>query len=556
MVGRHRPRRGTGQWTLAVAGATVLLLGAGILVKTVTADADGCSAEGTRLVVATDPAIAPAMTEIAERWQRAGATAAGRCVRVEVQSKDSAAMASELGTYAGGSVDIGATPQPTPVEADLPGAWIPDSSAWLGRVRAVDRNAFEGAGTSVAISPVVVAMPEAAARQLKVPTPLSAQAVLGILGQNDKFKLGMVDPRRDTASLVGAMLLKDVVVTSEERLPLLVGAYRQYVNVGKSYPDTQAVLAAFAEGLGAAPVSEQTVIRYNATNPKVVAAAVPLAVEPTLDFPYTVLNVKSRDIKNAAATFRSALAGDAYADILAKYGLRTPAGAAGPGFTVGHGVTADAAHVQPVSDMASVRTTLTIWVAAKTPSHVIALADASSSMTKPLGTGTRLDLLKAATHFGLDLFTSDSQIALWAYAGRGPQELVPMGPLSAQQRARLDQTMQNAHVAPTDDCPLFESIIQAYKAIQEKYDPERSNTIVVFTDGRSNLKDGLTLSRVKRELENLSDVARPIRVILMGIGPEADIAELQDIAAITGGGAFPLSAPEQLTQIFLKALLT
>jgi Mg-chelatase subunit ChlD len=556
MVGRHRPRRGAGQWTLAVAGATVVLLGAGILIKTVTADADGCSAEGTRLVVATDPAMAPAMTEIAERWQRAGATAAGRCVRVEVQAKDSAAMASELGTFAGGAVDVGATPEPTPAEEDLPGVWIPDSSAWLGRVRAVDRNAFEGASSSIAISPVVVAMPEAAARQLSVGTPLTAQAVVGLLGQNDKFKLGMVDPRRDTASLVGAMLLKDVVVTSDEKLPLLVGAYRQYVNVGKSYADTSAVLAGFAQGLGAAPMSEQSVIRYNATNPKVVAAAVPLAVEPTLDFPYTVLSAKSREVKNAAETFRAALTGDAYADILAKYGLRTAAGTAGPGFTVGHGVAAAAVHVQPVTDMSSVRTTLTIWVAAKTPSQVIALADATSSMTKALGTGTRMDLLKAATHFGLDLFTSDSEIALWAYAGKGPAELVPMGTLNAQQRAKLDGTMQVAHPAATDDCPLFESIIAAYKAIQAKYDPERSNTIVVFTDGRSNLKDGLTLSKVKRELENLSDVARPIRVILMGIGPDADISELQEIAAITGGGAFQLSQPQQLTQIFLKALLT
>jgi hypothetical protein len=316
------------------------------------------------------------------------------------------------------------------------------------------------------------------------------------------------------------------------------------------------VLNGFAGGLGAAPVSEQAVIRYNATSPKVTAATVPLAVEPTLDFPYTVLTAKSREIKNAADTFRSALTGDVYADVLAKYGLRTPSGVAGPGFATGHGVTADPVHVQPVTDMSSVRTTLTIWVAAKTPSHVIALADATSSMGTKLGNATRLDLLKAATHFGLDLFTSDSEIALWAYAGKGPAEVVPMGPLNAQQRNRLDQTMQASHPLPTDDCPLFESIIAAYKAIQAKYEPERSNTIVVFTDGKSNLKDGLTLSKVKRELENLSDVARPIRVILMGIGPQADIGELQEIANITGGGAFQLTQPEQLSMIFLKALLT
>jgi hypothetical protein len=283
---------------------------------------------------------------------------------------------------------------------------------------------------------------------------------------------------------------------------------------------------------------------------------VPLAVEPTLDFPYTVPTSKPRDVKNAADIFRAALSSGAYADILAKYGLRTPDGKAGPGFKVGHGVTAEPVHVQPVTDMTDIRTTLTIWVAAKTPSHVIALADVTSSMNTALGNSTRLGLLQAATHFGLDLFTSDSEIALWAYAGKGPAEMVPMAPLDTQQRARLDGTMRQAHTAPTDACPLFESIIAAYKNIQQNYDAGKSNTIVVFTDGQSNLKDGLTLDKVERELENLTDIARPIRVILMGIGPQANLKELKDIAAITGGGAFQLSAPEQLSLIFLKALLT
>src|SRR5882672_8105610 len=111
MGGRHRPRRGAGQVTLAVAGGTVVLLGLGILVKTVTADADGCSAtNGTRLVVAADPAIAPAITEIADRWEKAQSKVRG-CVRVEVQARKSAEMANSLGTFAGGTVDIGAKPE-------------------------------------------------------------------------------------------------------------------------------------------------------------------------------------------------------------------------------------------------------------------------------------------------------------------------------------------------------------------------------------------------------------------------------------------------------------
>jgi len=163
--------------------------------------------------------------------------------------------------------------------------------------------------------------------------------------------------------------------------------------------------------------------------------------------------------------------------------------------------------------------------------------------------------MQLSTHYGLDLFTSDSQLALWGFAGPGYKELVPMGTLNAAQRAKLDGTMTSAKASPTDVCPLFESLLAAYKIMKENFDPERSNTIVVFTDGKSNVPDGLTLTKVKRELETLADVAHPIRVVLLGIGPAADLEQLKEIAEITGGGAFALTDPRQLSGIFLQALL-
>ena len=45
-------------------------------------------------------------------------------------------------------------------------------------------------------------------------------------------------------------------------------------------------------------------------------------------------------------------------------------------------------------------------------------------------------------------------------------------------------------------------------------------------------------------------------MVLIGIGASAaDAADLQEIAAIVGGGFFPLTSPEQIQTIFLKALL-
>jgi hypothetical protein len=51
-------------------------------------------------------------------------------------------------------------------------------------------------------------------------------------------------------------------------------------------------------------------------------------------------------------------------------------------------------------------------------------------------------------------------------------------------------------------------------------------------------------------------VTRPIRVILLGLGPDADLAQLEAIATATGGGAFHLNDPDEIALVFLRALLT
>ena len=141
MRGRHRPSRGRARGPLAVLGAASVLIIAGFIVKTVTADAGGCSgSSGLRLTIAADPALAPAITEIAQNWQRGEPEVNGNCISVEVRAQESADVANELGTYSGGTVDVAATPAPTPSDADLPTVWIPDSTAWLGRVRAINRD--------------------------------------------------------------------------------------------------------------------------------------------------------------------------------------------------------------------------------------------------------------------------------------------------------------------------------------------------------------------------------------------------------------------------------
>jgi hypothetical protein len=44
-------------------------------------------------------------------------------------------------------------------------------------------------------------------------------------------------------------------------------------------------------------------------------------------------------------------------------------------------------------------------------------------------------------------------------------------------------------------------------------------------------------------------------VVLLGIGPEINMDELNAIAKTTGGKAFQVTEPEKISEIFLQALL-
>lgn len=561
-MGRHRPYRLFAKRavrTPLLVVAAFVLIGAGtVILRSVSADADGCSnSAGTRLTVAADPAIAPAIAEIGARWTRTKPAVHGQCIRVEVVAQPSFSVAEGLATWAGGHIDVAAKPAPTPEEADLPVVWIPDSSYWVGRVLTADRNMFEGVAVPVASSPVVLAVAESVARGLEaelakgLDAPTIRELVADPSGRSP-LKLAMVEPRRDSAGLIGAMMLSDAVVASEEDLPRLVFAYR---SIGAQVNDTESLWKAFAEGITAAPVSEQALLAYNAANSSSPVAAVGVPDVPTLDFPYAVRARQPRETTAAAMAFRKVLTSGNYDSVLARHRLRSPDGRASSGFPTGHGVSTAGVHVQPLIESAKVEAALRVWVAARTPSRVIAMVDATSSMDQQLGGGrARLDVMREAAIYGLSLFTDDSEVGLWGFAGQGHVRMVPLGRLGQDgHRERLTDEMKGASTRPTDVTPLYQSILAGYRQLLDGYKPELSNTLVVFTDGSDNT--GEDLRAVQRELEVLADVTRPVRVVLLGIGPDVKLDDLGAIAKTTGGVAFQVSNAEDMRGIFLKALL-
>ena len=114
--------------------------------------------------------------------------------------------------------------------------------------------------------------------------------------------------------------------------------------------------------------------------------------------------------------------------------------------------------------------------------------------------------------------------------------------------------MANQPVA-TNTRGLYESLLAGYKAVKDGWQEGKSNTVIVFTSGSNTKADGLSLDDVQLELERQTDPTKPIRVVLLGFGPDVNLDELTAIAKTTGGKAFKVDRPEEIGGIFLQALL-
>jgi hypothetical protein len=74
---------------------------------------------------------------------------------------------------------------------------------------------------------------------------------------------------------------------------------------------------------------------------------------------------------------------------------------------------------------------------------------------------------------------------------------------------------------------------------------------VIFTDGKNDDDDGLSLQELQTELRDMVDPERPISVLAVGYGPEADFEALNAVTTITDGKLYPLDRPEDIRNVFI-----
>lgn len=496
----------------------------------------GACEGGETLTVAAAPEIAPVVEAVATPGDgEALETSQGCRLTVQWTDPDNALAAINGGEHA-------------------PDLWIPDTSAWLSRLPS---SVPDRQSRSVAKTPVVLAGP---AGEAPPDTWLAAMSEPGST---------LLDPTTTGAS-VGALTALHAEAVKGATSGTALSDW--LVSTAQSAPEYSLsdadMLNNAANGLDEAggwfPTTEQQFIDGAAEiAPGGLAPTVPRSGTILMDFP--LVSVATGDDAEAASEAASMLA----TRLASRAGERSLQES---GFRPASGLPTDAeGSIGPFTEIGvvqpgSVANLLNAWVTLTADARMLAVLDVSESMQEYAGDSTRIALTRDAALATLQDLPSTWQLGLWAFSlglGQGDSDhlgLVPVHELGRRygdttQRERLTDAVQRLPSLTAGGTGLYDTALAAYRAGLADYDPQRFNGVVLLTDGRNDDEDGVSLPQLLAKLRSVRDPARPVPLITIGIGPDADTSALRRMADVTGGHSYVVRDPRDLEAVFDDALL-
>jgi Ca-activated chloride channel family protein len=612
--GRHLAQRRRRRPTALLAAACVLLvlalgIGGFVLFFNQPAKSLACRSGSLPLHVVVSPDQAGVITQAAAEYERRRPAVDDRCVEIQVRGIDSVEAAGALST---GWDESTQGPRPD-VWVPASSTWALQVALRQQASRQAVLIPFEY--PKVATTPMVMAMPKPMAEALGWPRrPLSFRDLLGAvrnpegwgaLGHPEwgAFKLGKTDPNLSTPgleALIAAVfaatgqtseLSVETLVKQEDQLRQVILGLERAPGQDADTPATflanlqQADQADQTLGfVSAVPLDEKSVWDYNRGNaggleeagerakPKVPLVAV-YPQEGTLeaDHPWVVLRAPWVDDakRSAAAGFLDYLRSEAVQARFQEAGFRTSEGRAGPQLSQANGLLPD----QPSRVLAPpapkvVAAALESWNAARKRSNVLAVYDVSGSMKEEVpGTGgrTKIDIVKQAAGQALALFAPETNLGTWLFSSnldgnRDWVESVTIGPTNAKlpngktRREVLAEALARLQ-ATTGDTGLYDTTLAAFRALQRSYAPQRINIVVLLTDGlNDDPTGGIDRAELLRRLKAEQQKDRPVRIITIAYGANADAGVLKQISDATGGLAFVSRDPRDILRVFTDAI--
>ncbi|RSM36758.1 VWA domain-containing protein [Amycolatopsis balhimycina DSM 5908] len=524
-----------------LATGLVVVLGAAAWVTVSAVTAKPACEQPVKVLVTASADIAPALSLVARGLDL-------KCGSVEVQTREATSAAERLALSDG-------SPRPQ--------VWVPDSTLALRRARQLGAADVPETGSSVASSPVVLAVAADVVKGLGWPDrTLNWGEVLAAPGAVP----GMPDPARDAVGAVALLGLRDSVKAAPEPSAAYVALLRRFsANALGAQTDLIARLPGSSGGGTAAvtafPASENSLLRHNIEDRTSPLVAVYSAAVPTLDFPFAELSGITEQQRPIVDALREAVLGDAGADAIAKTGLRAAGGQALQAHSDDPRVSSPGIRTANLPPAPVVDELLNQWAGVNLSARVQVLVDVSGSMNAQVpGTGlNRMQVTMQAAAKAMHLFKPATQLRMLAFStrldgDRDYRELLPMAPVSQHLAAGALDKLAQVKATQDGGTGLYDSVLDTYRTARREWEPGRLNLVIVMTDGHNDDPHGITRADLLAELAKLQDPRRPIPLIGVGIGPDADKAELDQLTAATGGQALVAPDPAKITDVFFTAL--
>jgi hypothetical protein len=221
---------------------------------------------------------------------------------------------------------------------------------------------------------------------------------------------------------------------------------------------------------------------------------------------------------------------------------------------------------QPASEVA-LQEALGMWTITVQSARITTVVDASSSMSEPVAktNQSRMDVTKASLLQALATFTPEDEIGLWEFSTKldGDKDyrvLVPTERLGDRtgdgtQRDRLTAAFGKLAPVPNGATGLYDTTLAAYKAATSSYVKGKFNALVILTDGVNQDPGSISRADLITQLRTLANPERPVPLIVIAVGPDADKQEAEQIARATGGSGHEVSDPAQIHSVILKAIV-
>jgi len=428
----------------------------------------------------------------------------------------------------------------------------PDSSIWLGQLDAAwqrktgRETPIVGETVRYAVSPVVIAMWEDAARSLGYPdAALGWQTIMSKAREDPDFQWS--HPSTSSASGLLATLAafyagagKTRGLTKEDVLADstldYVGALEKTVRYyGEG--ELAVIERALREGRGdldAFVVQEQLIIYFNSRSSDKLVAIYP--TEGTLweDHPLAFMERPETTMEERLAfrVLRDYVIGREAQMTVLRYGYRPT------DLSISLDDPSSPIRLDNGVDPSEPQTTLQIpgpstieivrdaWWYTKRHTNVYLVVDVSGSME-----GQKLSDARDALQVFVEQIRGDKERVGLIKFSSDVREVVPLAELGGN-REDLEAAIDG--LIAGGDTALLDAVDSAYTRLQGLDDRERINAIVVMTDGKENASH-ISKSNLVRKLRRNNKSGVPVVVFCIAYGKDADYDTMEDIAKATGG---------------------